>query len=301
MLSPVIMIGCGGSGSKAIRYVRDGVERKLRASGWNGEMPSAWSFIGVDTLSKQEGEDADGIPNLPKEDFVHITEGLQEYATLEARLLTEFPTEEQSYGHLIGWRPNPEQVLVSIETGCGQIRAVGRAVGLYTLKGHFTNKLDDAFNRAKAGDDLSEVSKALGNTGSSGARTQKPPLVIVCASIGGGTGAGIALDVIDLMRRRNAHGKNAILVLFSIDIFGDSKTDMAGNSLGMLCELLASYWANQGDLGPGDVFEGDQKSPGHGPTAVFVVGPESMLGKKIRHFIRESARICLSGRWRGVV
>ena len=54
MLRPVIMIGCGGSGQKAVRYVRDVVRRRLEHSGWNGGVPQSWRFIGLDTLNVQE-------------------------------------------------------------------------------------------------------------------------------------------------------------------------------------------------------------------------------------------------------
>ena len=42
MLKPIIMIGCGGSGQKAVRYVRDSVKRHLEHQGWEGDFPKAW-------------------------------------------------------------------------------------------------------------------------------------------------------------------------------------------------------------------------------------------------------------------
>ena len=53
MLRPVIMIGCGGSGQKAVRYVRDAVRRRLQHAGWEGEFPDAWQFIGIDAQTFQ--------------------------------------------------------------------------------------------------------------------------------------------------------------------------------------------------------------------------------------------------------
>lgn len=297
MLSPVIMIGCGGSGSKAIRYVRYAVKRKLHTAGWPDDIPAAWSFIGVDTLSKQEGGDADEIPDLPKDDFVQITKGLSDYSMLNEALLTMYPTNDPSYQHLIGWRPDPDQVQIAVETGCGQIRAIGRAVGLYTLQRSLGKRISDAFDRAQAGSGLKEVSATLGKTRStrpSGDQTDKPPLVVVCASLGGGTGAGIALDVIDMLRRTSDHGKDAILVLFSIDIFGRSARDMAGNSLAMLSEVLASYWKMPSEPGAGDVFGQLEGRPGHGPKAVFVVGSQSMQGATIGSSKRDADNLAVT-------
>ena len=69
MLRPVIMIGCGGSGQKAVRYVRDSVRRHLEHKGWEGGFPKSWQFIGIDTLTTQEDPN---IPFLPNNDYLSI-------------------------------------------------------------------------------------------------------------------------------------------------------------------------------------------------------------------------------------
>ena len=45
MLRPIIFIGCGGSGQKAVRYVRDSVRRHLEHKGWEGGFPEAWQIL----------------------------------------------------------------------------------------------------------------------------------------------------------------------------------------------------------------------------------------------------------------
>ena len=152
MLGPVIMIGCGGSGSKAIRYVRDAVERQLRAAGWSQALPAAWSFIGVD-LERQG--DSDEIPLLPAHDFVHLTEGddLDTYMEVADKVIANFPphgdlNQRELYRHMIGWRPARYSVHIPVPTNLGGFRAIGRAVGLAKLKNDLGPKLATAFTNA---------------------------------------------------------------------------------------------------------------------------------------------------------
>ena len=49
MLSPLIVIGCGGSGVKTVRHLRKSAKKALSDVGWDGPLPQAWQFIGVDT------------------------------------------------------------------------------------------------------------------------------------------------------------------------------------------------------------------------------------------------------------
>lgn len=42
------MIGCGGSGVTTVHYLRQSAKKALSDVGWNGSLPQAWQFIGVD-------------------------------------------------------------------------------------------------------------------------------------------------------------------------------------------------------------------------------------------------------------
>ena len=85
MLRPVIMIGCGGSGQKSVRYVRDAVRRRLLHAGWEGDFPKAWQFIGIDTLTVQEDP---SIPWLPATDYVSVSLAYETFAQLNAAILS---------------------------------------------------------------------------------------------------------------------------------------------------------------------------------------------------------------------
>jgi hypothetical protein len=73
------MIGCGGSGQKAVRYVRDAVARHLEHNGWESGIPSAWQFLGIDLLSTQEDPN---IPFLPERDYISVSLEYKTYQDL---------------------------------------------------------------------------------------------------------------------------------------------------------------------------------------------------------------------------
>ena len=273
MLRPVIMIGCGGSGSKAVRYVRDAVARKLRHAGFSDPVPDAWSFIGLDTLTIQE--DPGEIPTLPEADFLPIALGLAKYSDVHDGLMVRHSPDSDTYPHLVGWRPSPDRVQVPLLDGAGQFRAVGRIVGLLASRDELLDRINKAFMDARAGGpELRQVSAALGLPSTLGGATPAP-IVVICASVAGGTGAGIALDVVEMVRRADQLGGFPVLVLFTADIFdfGPSRA-MAANSLGLLSEAMASYWGKPAD----PIVPSVVPQPGSGPHALFVVGRRSIEG-----------------------
>ena len=276
MLRPVIMIGCGGSGQKAVRYVRDAVQRRLRKAGWEGEIPKAWAFLGLDTLNVQE--DRVEIPTLPAADFLSVSLGDDKYKVPNDRLLAQYPPRENpEYKHLIGWRPCPGEVQVPLESGAGQFRAVGRVPGLVALDEALRPRLKKAFEAARAGTKLPEASKKLGLPDVLGAEVPRP-IVVVCASMAGGTGAGIALDVVDLVRRTDDAGGYPVLVLFTPDIFDFNMTrGMAANSLGMMSETLAAYWSRE-SFSPFKPLVDMVDTPGSGPHSIFLVSRNTLKG-----------------------
>jgi Tubulin like len=274
MLRPVIMIGCGGSGQKAVRYVRDSVRRKLLHAGWEGEFPESWQFIGIDTLTSQEDP---SIPALPANDYISVSLNYVTYANLAAALDAKFPIGTPGYREMMGWRPNPSQVNVPLQDGAGQLRAVGRAAGILALQNVVQKRLMTAFSACTSGGPvLSEVSQRLGVTVPPGTPVPQP-LTLVVGSMAGGTGAGIMLDVIDLVRRTHTDGSFPVLVALTPDIFGNVATDqMTANSAAFVSELLSAYWDDEGTdsaLVPPTVMVNTR-----GPHCTFMVGRRNMDG-----------------------
>ena len=279
MLRPVIFIGCGGSGEKAVRYVRDAVMRKLDHCGWTNGMPSGWQFIALDTLTTQESPTE--IPTIPAKDFLTLSAEHDAYSALHRALVARHNSTKGSPEHLCGWLPDPGQVRIPLKDGAGQNRAIGRASGLRSLEQVLSPRLSEAFDRAQSGgQELHEASKYLGSDSPLGSRTPEP-LVIVCSSMAGGTGAGVALDVVDLLRASDPLGGHPSLVLFGNDIFDlPNQQAMAANSLGFMSEMLAAYWSEPGDIG--SLFSTDMvQNPGVGPHSVFILGRSGLSGSNL--------------------
>ena len=185
MLRPVIFIGCGGSGTKAVRYVRDAVLRRLEHCGWKQGMPDAWQFIGLDTLNVQESPTE--IPTIPAADFLSLSATFNTYKGLCTALKAQYPIEGPNRGArlLCGWLPDPRAVAIPLKDGAGRNRGIGRAAGLLSLEHALLNRLKTAFQRAAAGGPLlREVGTYLGVEAEVGGETAAP-LVTVCSSMAG--------------------------------------------------------------------------------------------------------------------
>lgn len=169
------------------------------------------------------------------------------------------------------------QVSVPLQAGAGQLRAVGRSAGVLALQSIVQQRLLMAFSTcASGGPVLSEVSQRLGVTVPPGTPVP-PPITIVVGSMAGGTGAGIMLDVVDLIRRSHVNGSFPVMVAFTPDIFGNVATDqMTANSAAFVSEFLSAYWDDEGSdsaLVPPTVQVGTR-----GPHATFMVGRRNMDG-----------------------
>lgn len=275
MLRPVIMIGCGGSGQKAVRYIRDSVRRQLAHSNWTGGFPRAWRFIGLDTLNIQEAPGE--IPTMPSTDYLSVSLDFSTFSALDNALMANYGPGTAGYRELIGWRPEASQVHVPLHDGAGQMRAVGRAAGVVALDTVVRPKIHEAFSECAAGGpELQRVSEHLGVPVPAGTATPQP-IVVVLGSMAGGTGAGIMLDVIDLVRRTHEGGAYPIAVVFSADIFGAQSSDaMSANGVAFMSELMSAYWDNE--LSGSALIPANVATDNRGPHSVFVIGRKNLDG-----------------------
>ena len=157
------MIGCGGSGQKTVRYVRDAVRRRLMHAGWGQGIPQAWQFLGVDTVTTQE----DGsIPFLPNNDYVCVLPEFSTFQQLDNAILARFGPDINpiAFRDLQGWRPNPTQVDTPL-LGPSPFnwRAVSRMAGILVMQENVRQRIQYAFSQCAAGGpELTEISKHLG-------------------------------------------------------------------------------------------------------------------------------------------
>jgi hypothetical protein len=253
MLRPIIIVGCGGSGVKAVRYVRDSVARHLERKGWESGIPQAWQFLGIDVGLQSDP----GIPFLPNNDYVYLNLAFNTYQQLNAAIESKFnPTiNPQAFTDLQGWRPNPMQLNVPLEDAAGQFRAVGRTAGILALQHLVQRRIEFAFSQCAAGgQQLGEVSQHLGVRVPPGTPVPSP-IVIVVGSMAGGTGAGIMLDVLDLFPRTGKNGAFPVLVAFTPDIFGSIQTDaMTASAVAFMSEMMSAYWDAVHTRGPHSIY-----------------------------------------------
>ena len=278
MLAPVIIVGCGGSGVLSTRFIRDEVRNRLRARGID-KIPQAWQFIGLDLLPSMT--DLHLASPLPAEDYLSLSSGITYMHELDKVLKSKYPVSNPSQGYeeLIGWRPSPPDVPGRIDIGAGMLRAVGRATGTFALnQSQIKNRFAQALTAVQSGGaELATVSERLGYVAPAGGAVA-PPIVIVIGSCAGGTGAGVMLDVVDVLKRTEGIPVDPLVVVYGPDIFGSAqKPDMAANSLMFMSEMMNAYYSGHGGkkgLFPAPVTEVVNR----GPAGVMVIGRKNLSG-----------------------
>jgi hypothetical protein len=101
-LSPMIVIGCGGSGGKVVLNLRKRLEADLRRRGWEGGIPDAWQLKWIDVPTVQESHLQFGAALKPNE---YIGLAVNHYKRdADSALMT---TAGMDSHRLTGWRPSP--------------------------------------------------------------------------------------------------------------------------------------------------------------------------------------------------
>ena len=237
MLRPVLFIGVGGSGGKTIRSIKQTLNRKLESARYEGGIPAAWQFLQIDTTY-------DGVafpaPMLPQDEFHCVVPRGNDFRDILASI-TNSGTLADQQNMLAGWGvPNS---VINIPMGAGQIRAIGRQVGvadsaktLQAIQGAIAK-----MSSPSALGEFGEVANALGAT------PYPQPQAFIISSFAGGSGAGMFMDVAELLKRATPQNwaQHAISFLYTPEVFsslGAAGRDVAKNSLGVMNELIASRW-----------------------------------------------------------
>jgi len=239
MLTPLLIIGLGGSGGKTIRSMKQALNRKLESVRYEGGLPAAWQFLQIDTTY-------DGIafpaPMLPSDEFHCVVPSGDGFYDVLASI-TKRGTVSDQQKMLSGWGVRHSSI--SIQAGAGQIRAIGRQVGVAdsvkTLEA-----IKSAISKMQAETamaDLRSVAKSLGGKVSKNGT----PQAFIISSLAGGSGAGMFMDVAELLKRATTQnwGQEAISFLYTAEVFssiGAAGKDVSKNSLGAMNELIASKW-----------------------------------------------------------
>ncbi len=264
MLRPMLLIGVGGSGGKTLQLLHRELRWRLRDSGWTEGVPTGWQFIHIDVPTEPDT----ALPNQALTvnsatvggQYVHLAPRAVHYKAIDSNWLANAQTPELA--KVATWRPRAEDVVVAIHAGAGQFRTIGRVVSLSQA-----NKISDAINRArgKLADpsvqpQLQRLTTHFG--GESSLRDVTPKIVLV-SSMAGGSGAGMFLDVADIIRAADPAGwcDSSIGILYTADVFADipelGRQGVMPNSLAALCELMNGYWNN---TAPGPEYEAIERA-----------------------------------------
>ena len=266
------MIGCGGSGCESVSLAREAVKHRLERQGWKGDFPKAWQFLGVD--SPWEQNPAFYLP-LPNNDYVSLShKSLEGLHSLISLFDYEFGNESnpKAFHESQGWA---RIVAPDFPRSPSSQRHIYRMLGL-SNQGVVKERIKLAFAQCTGyGPELAEVSRHLGLQFLD---TNLPdPLIFVIGSMAGGTGSGIMLDVVDLIRGTDIKGAFPTLVAFTPDVFDDLGLPFTSiNSAAFTAEMLSAYW----DESPCDsaLIPSEVPRHGRGPHSIFFIGRSNMGG-----------------------
>ena len=284
MLRKYLFVGIGGSGGKTIRALKRTLEQRLEQAGWDEGIPAGWQFLQIDTV--YDGQDFPA-PMLPLDEFCGMVAPGQTYAQIVESLEKRFPDAASRQDALAGWLI--PSATVPIATGAGMIRSIGRAISAANAS-HMHEALKESASRLQ-GDDA-----ALGRLYT--VLTQKkpgkpqPPQAVVISSIAGGSGAGMLMDVLDVLRAADPNHAwlgDALAFLYTPEVFDSIPEGMRSqipmNAVGAMAELMCARWALNLSERSDALFRASgikvppgSRKPGVGPAATYLIGRKNAEG-----------------------
>lgn len=290
-LQPVLLVGVGGSGAKALRTLRQTLMRRLRQHGWKRpDLPGAWQLVAFDTVTDQT-RDGYPAPLLPASCYSGLVDPKTEYEEVRDILVGRVPGVTRLHA-FAGWLP--KDIPFEIVYGAGQNRGVGRAVSAWKLQ-TIHQRLSEAHSAARdprSVESLREAAQLLGADGVSNST-----MAVVISSIAGGTGSGMFLDVIEGLKAVDSSlGARAQVVLFGPDVFGPVIRDGKGenipaNTLAALSSIGAGAWGGNVSIGTkalygmsgmgGVVARTDSTDPMLGSRYNYIIGAVNTRGVKV--------------------
>ena len=263
-LNPMIVIGCGGSGGKVILSLRRRLGEELQRRGWDRAIPDSFQMKWVDVPTPQESHPEFGEA-LPEEDYTGLALS-DTYEHIDGLVLK---SAGERVERLIGWRPSP-YIQLPVLQGAGQMRGIGRSVALSNAP-NVSRLIERAVRSSQSSrPELESLGECLDVE-----NVSNEPFVFVISSLAGGTGAGIFLDVCDLVRSYDPDlSQRIISILLTAEIFPHvAGVGIPPNSLAASSELMNAMFEVQRHLetlyGRGSAMNALQ---GAGPSAAYLVG-----------------------------
>lgn len=247
MLQKFLLIGVGGSGGKTLRYTWRELDRRLKATGWTEGVPIGWQFLHIDVPEKPDVIEGD-VPVEMGESARYV--GLGRQPRLYREYDNDLVSRPELFPAIAGWRPDPTQDYAAPFRGAGQRRVVGRVVALTQLGqvGEALSASVSAMSSARVEEQMVRLNTHLQITDVH--VNAEPATAVVFSSLGGGSGSGMFLDIIELLMARRTEqtqwlADSLVTVLYASDVFGHlgggAKPGIEPNSLAAISELLSGY------------------------------------------------------------
>jgi hypothetical protein len=187
--NPAVIIGLGGSGKWVLTYVK-----KNLLETYGGEMPKPVRLLSFDTTMERKGEDGEAQEEDVRVGNVQL-DAQSEFVYLGGNIynLCREIRDNRDHPHIGSWLQaryylsQYESDAFDISRGAGQKRPFGRMSIFYDLQQRQSAKISNKIQSA-----LDEV---IGEN-----KSRQPVEIYVVASLAGGTGAGMFLDVAHLAR-----------------------------------------------------------------------------------------------------
>jgi len=247
----MLLVGVGGSGGKTLQLLHRELRWRLRDYGWTEGVPEGWQFVHIDVPTDPDtGLPNDAVTvNTAKVGgrYVGLAPTAVSYRAIDDNWLGDAQSAELP--KVVGWRPRAQDVGVAINAGAGQYRTIGRVIALSRAE-QIRDGISQARTRLSDPGIQPQMQRLTKHLGAEGSLTDLDPQVIVVSSMAGGSGAGMFLDVADIIRAAAPAGwcDSSIGILYTADVFEEipplSRQGVMPNSLAAICELMNGYWNN---------------------------------------------------------
>ena len=243
MLKPLLIIGVGGSGGKTIRAMKESLSRKLLQAEYLQGLPTAWQFLQIDTT--YDGLDFNA-PMLPSDETCIVVPPGATFGTILEGITSKSNTKEDAAEMMTGW--GIPRSSLDVTKGAGMIRGIGRQVGIAEAK-KIRKSLQDSVGKMRSPSgsaELFEIAKAF-RLNQPNTRISDVPSVILITSLSGGSGAGMFMDVAEILKRtypNDGWAQNIVSFLYTAEVFDglQGAGDVRQNCLGALNEIVAGRY-----------------------------------------------------------
>ena len=267
MLRPFLIIGVGGSGGKTLRGLKYQLELKLQQAGWNGPLPTAWQFLHFDTPTVQDGVDFPA-PFLPAQEYKGLVSSGADYETLYKTVEGTHATNRRVHEDVQRQLPDPRRVRVDVTKGAGQYRAVGRTAALSATR-DIAAAARTAISRLGDASALAQLQSLGRILRASDEGVDAAPTIIVVSSIAGGSGAGLFLDVIEVVKstaKQYPWSDEIFSILYAPDVFDQLGVTAGtpGNALAAIAETMNGFWTDKPSESTIEILKAQGVAPSYG-------------------------------------